>query len=97
MSPSEERFKANVTVLIESVRHQVEEKAGEFFPKVREVLGRKALQELGETLDAARKTAPTHPRPKAPDEPPGNLVANPAVAATDRAKDKGGLLGRRRR
>ena len=97
MDPTEERFKAKVTVLIESVRHHVEEEEGELFPKVREALGRKALQELGETLDAARRTAPTHPHPKAPDEPPGNLVANAGAAAVDRGRDKVGLLGRRKK
>ncbi|MDQ1711448.1 MAG: hypothetical protein QOE45_898 [Frankiaceae bacterium] len=96
MKPSEERFKAKVTVLMESVRHHVEEEEGEMFPKVREALGRKALQEMGETLEAARKVAPTRPHPKAPDEPPGNLVAGPAAAAMDKGKERVGLLGRRK-
>jgi hemerythrin superfamily protein len=96
MNPTEERFKAKTTVLIESVRHHVEEEEGELFPKVREALGRKALQDLGETMDAARKAAPTHPHPKAPDEPPANLVAGSAAGVTDRLKDRGGLLGRRK-
>jgi hemerythrin superfamily protein len=96
MQPTEERFKAKVTVLIESVRHHVEEEEGEMFPKVREALGRKALQEMGETMEAARKAAPTHPHPKAPDEPPANLVAGPAAAALDKGKDRVGLLGRRK-
>jgi hemerythrin superfamily protein len=96
MAPTEERFKAKVTVLIESVRHHVEEEEGEMFPKVREALGRKALQEMGETMEAARKTAPTHPHPKAPDEPPANLVAGPAAAALDKSREKVGLLGRRK-
>jgi hemerythrin superfamily protein len=100
MSPEEERFEAKVTVLIESVRHHVEEEEGDLFPKVREAMGRKALQELGEQMDAARATAPTHPHPKAPDTPPGNLVTGPGAALTDRTKDRlterGGLLGRRK-
>jgi hemerythrin superfamily protein len=96
MSGEEERFDAKVTVLMESVRHHVEEEEGEMFPKVRETLGRKALVELYETMEAARKNAPTRPHPKAPDEPPANLVAGPAAAAKDRAADKVGILGRRR-
>jgi hemerythrin superfamily protein len=104
MAPTEERFKAKVTVLIESVRHHVEEEEGELFPKVREVIKRKELVELGETMDAARKTAPTKPHPKAPDEPPGNLVASPGAGAVDtaagamtgKAKKPAGLLGLRR-
>ena len=71
MSPSEERFDAKVTVLMESVRHHVEEEEGEMFPGVRKALGRKKLQHLAEKLSAAKATAPTHPQPKAPDTPTG--------------------------
>jgi hemerythrin superfamily protein len=100
MTGDEERYDAKVTVLMESVRHHVEEEEGELFPQVREALGRKRLQEMGEALEAARRTAPTRPHPKAPDEPPANLVAGPAAAARDSLGDKvggkvGGLFGRR--
>ena len=47
MDPAEERFDAKVTVLIENVRHHVEEEEHEFFPKVRAELDRKALAEVG--------------------------------------------------
>jgi hemerythrin superfamily protein len=96
MRPTEERFKAKVTVLIESVRHHVEEEEGEMFPKVREALGRKALQEMAESMEAVRTVAPTRPHPKAPDEPPANLIAGPAVAALDKGRERAGLLGRRK-
>ena len=42
MSPEDERFDAKVTVLIENVRHHVEEEESELFPKVRDELGRAA-------------------------------------------------------
>ncbi len=71
MDPKHERFDAKVTVLMESVRHHVEEEEAEMFPLVREAMGRKALQELGAELVAAKSSAPTKPRPKAPDEPVG--------------------------
>lgn len=100
MTGDEERFDAKVMVLIESVRHHVEEEEGEMFPKVREAIGRKELQELGQTMEKARKAAPTKPHPKAPDEPPANLVTGPGAGLIDRTKDvatgKTGLLGRRR-
>ena len=80
LSPEEERFDPKVKVLIESVRHHVEEEEDEMFPKVREAMGRKALQELGDTLEQGKLAAPTGPQPKAPDTPPGNLV-EPAAAA----------------
>ena len=73
MTPDQERFDAKVTVLIESVRHHVEEEEGELFPEVRKALGRKRLGEIGDRLEEAKKTAPTRPRPTAPDTPPGNL------------------------
>lgn len=73
LEPENERFNAKVTVLIESVRHHVEDEEGEMFPAVRAAMGRKALQELGAVLEDAKQSAPVEPYPKAPDEPPGNL------------------------
>ena len=87
LSAEEERFDPKVKVLMESVRHHVEEEEGEMFPKVREAMGRKALQELGDTLEQAKVAAPTKPHPKAPDTPPGNLVAGPTAALADKAVD----------
>ncbi|HVF21268.1 MAG TPA: hemerythrin domain-containing protein [Mycobacteriales bacterium] len=87
LSPEEERFDPKVKVLIESVRHHVEEEEGEMFPKVREAMGRKALQELGDTLEQGKTAAPTTPQPKAPDTPPGNLV-EPAAAALSKSAAK---------
>jgi hemerythrin-like domain-containing protein len=81
----DERFTAKVTVLIESVRHHVKEEEQELFPKVRKALGRKELAELGDELAAAEKTAPTHPHPRLPDTPPGNVVADTLVAPLDAA------------
>src|SRR6478609_7497742 len=70
MDPADERFDAKVTVLIENVRHHIDEEEGELFPKVRDELGRKALGELGDAMETVRAAAPTHPHPRAPDEPP---------------------------
>jgi hemerythrin superfamily protein len=86
MDPKAERFDAKVTVLIESVRHHVEEEEADMFPKVRAALGRKELQELGETMEKSKAVSPKRPHPKAPDTPPGNLVANPGAAAVDGAR-----------
>jgi hemerythrin superfamily protein len=61
MKAGDERFRAKTMVLIESVRHHIEEEEEEWFPKVRAGLGRKQLQELGERLLDAKKRAPTSP------------------------------------
>lgn len=86
MKPDHERFKAKMTVLMENVRHHVEEEESELFPEVRSVIKRKELGELGDAMEKAKKGAPTKPHPRAPDAPPGNLVAGPAAGMVDKAK-----------
>ncbi|MCW2848267.1 MAG: hypothetical protein JWR90_2241, partial [Marmoricola sp.] len=48
-------------VLIENVDHHIDEEEQDWFPKVREGLGRKALQDLGAEMIAAKKRAPKSP------------------------------------
>jgi hemerythrin superfamily protein len=90
MKPDHERFKAKMTVLIESVRHHVKEEESELFPEVRTTIKRKELAELGDALEKAKKVAPTSPHPRAPDTPPGNLVAGPTAGVVDKVKAKVG-------
>ena len=61
MKPDAERFDAKTTVLIENVRHHIEEEEQEWFPKVREGLGRSVLQDIGAEMIQARKKAPKRP------------------------------------
>ena len=61
MSPDAERFDAKTTVLIENVRHHIEEEEQEWFPKVREGLSRKQIQEIGAEMEQRRKKAPKKP------------------------------------
>jgi hemerythrin superfamily protein len=61
MSPDDERFDAKTMVLIESVTHHIEEEEQDWFPKVREGLGRKQLQELGARMAELREKAPRKP------------------------------------
>jgi hemerythrin-like domain-containing protein len=87
MDPIDERFDAKVTVLIENVRHHIEEEETEFFPKVRRGLGRPALADLGTALAEAKKSAPTHPHPRSPDVPPANVVVGMIAGVIDRVSD----------
>ena len=61
MKPTDERFQAKTTVLIENVEHHIDEEEQEWFPKVREGLGRKKLQAIGAEMEQARAKAPTRP------------------------------------
>ncbi|WP_329535407.1 hemerythrin domain-containing protein [Streptomyces sp. NBC_01450] len=61
LDPADERFDAKMTVLMENVRHHVEEEEKEWFPDVRKAMGRNRLTELGEQMEAAKKKAPSEP------------------------------------
>ena len=61
MDPTDERFDAKTTVLIENVEHHIQEEEDEWFPKVRDGLGRKKLQEIGQQLADKRPSAPRKP------------------------------------
>lgn len=61
MTPSDERFDAKTTVLIEIVEHHIEEEEDEWFPEVRKALGRKELQEIGQQLLDLKDKAPHSP------------------------------------
>jgi hemerythrin superfamily protein len=91
LPPTAENYDAKVTVLIENVRHHVKEEEKSLFPDVRKALGRTRLNELGEDLARAKKTAPTSPHPRSPSTPPGNLVAAPLAKAADSLREK--ILG----
>ncbi|MGA7417563.1 MAG: hemerythrin domain-containing protein [Acidimicrobiales bacterium] len=85
LDPSAERFNAKVAVMMENVRHHVREEEGELFPAVRKELSRQELVAMGDALAAAKKGAPTKPRPRMPDEPPMNRFADAGAGAVDRA------------
>jgi hemerythrin superfamily protein len=61
LEPSDETYDAKVTVLIENVRHHVEEEEQDWFPEVRKGMGRKELQELGARMEQAKPDAPGDP------------------------------------
>ena len=61
LKPGDERFEAKTTVLIENVRHHMDEEEQDWFPKVREGLSRTQLRDLGTQLLAAKEKAPRSP------------------------------------
>jgi hemerythrin superfamily protein len=92
LDPQKEVFDQKVdqliAQLIADVRHHVEEEETQFFPRLREAASADEIAKLGSLLEAAKKLAPTHPHPKAPTTPPGNVIAGAAAAVMDKARDK---------
>jgi hemerythrin superfamily protein len=86
-SAKDERFAAKVKVMIENVRHHVEEEETALFAVLRRAYSKEELADLGELMREARRFAPTHPHPRAPDEPPGNLIAGAMAGLLDRGRD----------
>ncbi len=87
LSPSDERFDAKMTVLMENIRHHVDEEEEDLFPKLKRLMDSGDLAVLGEAMEAAKKLAPTHPHPMAPDTPPGNIVSGALAKILDSGKD----------
>jgi len=82
-----ERLEPKIRVLAENVRRHVGEEERELLPALKRLVSATELVELGDTLVAAKRLAPTRPHPAAPDEPPGNVLTTPAAAVYDRGRD----------
>jgi hypothetical protein len=61
MDAGDERFDAKTTVLIENVTHHIDDEEQDWFPQVREGVGRKQLRELGTRMNELREKAPRSP------------------------------------
>jgi hemerythrin-like domain-containing protein len=85
LAPAHERFRAKFTVLIESVRHHVEEEESDLFAQVRDAFTVEELNTMGEQMEAAKKAAPTRPHPFVPDVPPFNILLGLPIAVLDGA------------
>jgi hemerythrin superfamily protein len=76
MTPDEEHFKAKATVLMENAEHHIDEEEQDWFPKVRQGISRKQLQELGGEMEELKKDAPAKPT-----DPRAEKSARDAVTA----------------
>jgi len=85
--PQDERFDAKVKVLINLVRNHIREEEDELFPELREALGRKRLQEIGDAMKEAKRYVPKRPHPRAPDTPPANVIVGAATGVADTVID----------
>ncbi len=86
MPPTADRFRAKMTVVIESVRHHVEEEEGDggLFDVARTTLKPVEMEEMAERAEELRRSGPTRPHPHAPDQPPLNVLLGVPVAVLDK-------------
>ena len=82
----------HLAALITLVRRHVTEEESELFVALRSSMTADQLEQLGQSLVAAKQTAPTRPHPLAPSEGLATKVAGAVSAPLDRMKDK--LQGR---
>jgi hemerythrin superfamily protein len=65
----------------------IHDEEDEIFPALKRSAKEDTLMLMGEAMAKAKKLAPTHPHPKLPNEPPGNLIVGVPVAILDRIRD----------
>ncbi|MFI8192312.1 hemerythrin domain-containing protein [Streptomyces sp. NPDC085946] len=85
-------FDRLVGMLMSEIRSHVADEENNLFPRLREACPMDALNELGEKVRQAKKTAPTRPHPAAPDKPPMNKLMDKGAGMVDRMRDA--LTGR---
>ncbi len=85
LPPTHERFRAKFTVLIENVRHHVEEEETDMFPLVRDAFSVEELNTMGEQMEQAKAVAPTRPHAFIPDVAPFNILLGLPIAVLDGA------------
>jgi hemerythrin superfamily protein len=80
-------FSTHLLSLRNAVLAHAEAEESSVFMPLSTVLEEKELVRLGGLYDKAKKMAPTHPHPNAPDTPPGNVALGPVAALIDRTRD----------
>ncbi|WP_086561657.1 hemerythrin domain-containing protein [Streptomyces africanus] len=90
--PGDPEFDRLMGTLMSEIRSHIADEEGNLFPALRQACPMDALNELGDKVRKAKKTAPTRPHPAAPDKPPANKLLAPGTGMVDRLRDA--LTGR---
>ncbi|MBC2905557.1 hemerythrin domain-containing protein [Streptomyces cupreus] len=80
-------FDRLIGTLMTEVRSHISDEEANLFPKLRAACPAAALDDLGDKVRMAKKTAPTRPHPSAPDTPPANKLLAPGAGMVDRLRD----------
>ncbi|MFF8103231.1 hemerythrin domain-containing protein [Streptomyces sp. NPDC016640] len=73
--------------LMSEIREHIADEEQNLFPLLRASCSQDALDQLGDKVRQAKKTAPTRPHPAAPDKPPANKLLAPGAGMVDRLRD----------
>ena len=85
--PQDPSFSTHLIALRNAVLAHAEEEESTVLVPLGMTLEPSELVRLGDLYDKAKKVAPTHPHPSAPDTPPGNMLLGPVAALVDRTRD----------
>ncbi|WP_055490904.1 hemerythrin domain-containing protein [Streptomyces sp. TP-A0356] len=80
-------FDRLIGMLMTEIRSHVADEEENLFPRLLQVAPAGALDDLGEKVRRAKRTAPTRPHPSAPDTPPANKLLAPGAGLVDRIRD----------
>ena len=97
IDPADPEYTGLVSSTFQLIRDDARNEEDVLLPQLQQVLDAKGLRRLGDAWEAARRTSPTRPHPKISRRPPGNVLAGPFLAVSDRAKDAGDSAGGIRR
>lgn len=87
LAADDPQFNHLVAKLKLEVSEHVRDEEQRLFPLLAAACTPEVLDELGDKVRTAKKTAPTRPHPSAPDAPPGNKLLGPGAGLVDRARD----------
>ena len=85
--PNTPEMDALTSELFAAVRAHAQTEEDEVFPALRLYLGPRERMRLGAMFERVERLAPTHPHPRTPRTPPGNVILGAPVAVLDRARD----------
>ncbi|MFD8778585.1 hemerythrin domain-containing protein [Streptomyces sp. NPDC059916] len=86
-APDDLDFDRLVVKLHTEVTAHVEDEENNLFPQLRNGVHSYVLEELGNKVRQAKKTAPTRLHPSAPSTPPANKLLAPGLGMVDRVRD----------
>ena len=87
MKVDDERFDAKMHVVRQAVEAHIDEEESILLPRLDKILGDEVRSTLAEAMIAARKVAPNHPHPAAPDTPPAGMITGLFAKVFDAGKD----------